>query len=125
MSDMEYLLDSYAWMEYFAGNSNYAKYIEAENQQKYTAATTITEVVRSFIRKKIEKKEILDAIKFINEKSIVLPLTSEQALKAGFIAEELGLHFSDALIYSFATKERKVVTGDDHFKKFENVEFIE
>jgi predicted nucleic acid-binding protein len=46
-------------------------------------------------------------------------------LKAGFIAEELGLHFSDALIYSFATKERKVVTGDDHFKKFENVEFIE
>lgn len=121
---MEYVLDSFAWMEYFSGNSNYAKYIERDSANCFTSVTALTEVVRSLFRKKLSKNEIKKAIEFVNAKSVILYLDQEKAINAAFIAEELKLHFSDALIYSFATNGRLIVTGDKHFKNLEFVEFV-
>jgi len=123
---MEYLLDSYAWLEYFGNNADYAPFVEGKKGGvPYTAASSLAEVVRVLVRRKLDKKDVLRAVQFVRDKSIVLPLESENAVAAGFLAEEFGLHFSDALIYSFAGKNRRLVTGDPHFKKLANVEFIE
>ncbi len=123
---MEYLLDSFAWLEYFGGNSKYAQYVEgSRGALPFTVVTSLTEVVRSLLRKKVEKTEVLRLAQFIASRSVVLQLDALDAIQAGFIAEEHGLHFSDALIYSLAGKNRVVVTGDPHFKSLANVEFIE
>ena len=119
---MAWLLDSYAWLEYFGGNEKYAKYVEDE--VNFTASVSLTEVVRSLIRKKVPKGQIERCLKFITKKSTILPIGEQEAIRAGFVAEEQGLHFSDALIYSLATPERKVVTGDRHFKGKANAEFV-
>lgn len=120
---MDYVIDSYAWLEYFGGNRKYAAYVEAG--APVTVATTITEVIRSLKRKGKTDGEVMRAVQFIAEKSIVLPIEKDNAVKAGFITQEQKLHFSDALIYSFAGKNRRVVTGDDDFRKLEHVEFVE
>lgn len=123
---MEYLLDSYAWLEYFHGNSKYIEYIEGNAQYlPITVTISLTEVIRSLIKRKKTREQILDSIEFISAKSVILPIGKEESIKAGFIAEELGLHFSDALIYSFANKDRQLVTGDPHFRNKPNVLFVD
>ncbi|MBI3588687.1 PIN domain-containing protein [Candidatus Micrarchaeota archaeon] len=121
---MEFVLDSHAWLEYFAGNQKYRDYIEGPEVLPFTVSITLTEVIRSLLRKSKTAREIEAAVGFISSKSIILPVEKENAVAAGFIAEKEGLHFSDALIYSFANPERKVVTGDPHFRKLPNAEFV-
>ncbi len=118
---MEWLLDSYAWMEYFGGNEKYRDYIEEGTGQ--TVSVSLTEVVRAFLRKRVERPE--SYVKFISSKSIIIPVEKEAAVRAGFLAERTGLHFSDAIIYAHASKNLKLVTGDPHFRGLENVEFVE
>lgn len=122
---MEYLLDSFAWLEYFGGNELYAPFIEKlDGGLPFTVITSITEVARSLLRKGFSKKDISKAVEFMYSKSMILQLDRETAVSAAFIAEERKLHFSDALIYSFASGKRRLVTGDRHFEGFENVEFV-
>ena len=119
---MAYLLDSYAWMEYFGGNAVYSRYVEVESN--YTASVSLTEIVRALIRRKVGRSQIEKHLVFISKKSTLLPIGENEAVRAGFIAEEVGLHFSDALIYSLVTNDRVLVTGDKHFKGKANVEFV-
>ena len=121
---MAFLLDSYAWLEYFGGNEGYAKYIESE-EPPFTAASSLTEIVRAFARKKIPTKKVGELVSFVTERSVILPLGKDDAIKAGLLAEEFGLHFSDALIYAFASNDRRLVTGDAHFKGLPFVEFVQ
>ncbi len=120
---MEYLLDSYVWLEYFADNGAFARYVESETN--YTASVSLTEVIRAMLRRKIDGKTIERHLRFMQKKSVILPVDEATAMRAGYLAEEHGLHFSDALIYALSSSERKVVTGDAHFKGKPNVEFLE
>ena len=121
---MAFLVDSYAWLEYFGGNEGYAKYIESE-EPPFTAASSLTEIVRAFARKKIPTKKVGELVSFVTERSVILPLGKDDAIKAGLLAEEFSLHFSDALIYAFASNGRRLVTGDAHFKGLPFVEFVQ
>jgi predicted nucleic acid-binding protein len=120
---MAYLLDSYAWLEYFGGNVRYSCFIE--DGQSYTASVSLTEIVRALIRRRLSRSQIEKHLTFISKKSTVLSIGESEAIRAGFIAEEVGLHFSDALIYCLANKERLLVTGDKHFKGKDFVEFVQ
>jgi len=119
---MAYLLDSYAWLEYFGGNKAYSSFIE--DGSSYTASVSLTEIIRSLLRKKAGKGQIEKCLAFIGKKSTILPICEDEAKKAGYLAEEQNLHFSDALIYSLANTDRVLVTGDKHFKGKANVEFV-
>lgn len=122
---MEYVLDSFAWLEYFAGNPKFLAYVDGGGHAlPITPATALTEVIRSLLRKKIDQKDIDSFVKFMIGRSIVLSVEREGAIRAGFLAEETGLHFSDALIYSFSDSQRIIVTGDPHFRGLKNVEFV-
>lgn len=91
----------------------------------YTSASALAEIVRSLKRKGHKRSDIMRAVEFVCGKSIVLPLEKEDAIRAGFLAEETGLHYADALVYAFASSQRRVVTGDKDFEKLENVEFVQ
>ncbi len=119
---MQYVLDTYAWVDYFDGNPTFRRYIEQEIT--YTASVSLTELIRSQHNKGFSQSEIQRSIKFITKKSTVLPISEEDAIRAGFIAINSELHFSDALIYSLSSNERKVVTGDKHFRGKPNVDFV-
>ena len=110
-------------MEYFDKNPKYISHVE--ETANCTVSVSLTEIIRSMTRKKFKRDEIRRALTFIARKSTILPVDETAAIRAGFLAEEHGLHFSDALIYAFASKDRPLVTGDVHFKSKPNVEFLE
>ncbi|MEK6924026.1 MAG: PIN domain-containing protein [Candidatus Micrarchaeota archaeon] len=124
MISLEYLLDSFAWLEYFGGNERYRAYVESEVSLPLTASVSLTEVIRSLLRKGKSRRQVDAAVEFIASRSLIVPVDKLDAIRAGFLAEEKGLHFSDSLIYALAGSERRLVTGDSHFKGLENVEFV-
>ena len=121
---MEYVLDSFAWLEYFGANKKYIPFVEPEVELPLTVITSLTEVARSLLKKGFPKIDVMTSIEFMISKSVILYIEKENAINAAFFAEEKKLHFADALIYSIANEKRKVVTGDRHFKNLEYVEFI-
>jgi predicted nucleic acid-binding protein len=65
------------------------------------------------------------ALSFITERSFVLPLTQDIALRAADVKHSDGLHTVDAIIYATGLqKGAEVVTGDQHFRGLPNVEMI-
>ncbi len=121
---MAYLLDSFAWLEYFAKNPKYRSIIDDAGASAYTVSTSLTEVVRSLKRKRIEPELIEQLVGFITRRSTILAVDKAHAISAGYLCDQAGLHFADALIYAFAEKDRYVVTGDPHFQGLQFVQFI-
>lgn len=121
---MPYVLDSFAWLEYFGQNLKFRPFIDGPAFPPYTVCTSLTEVIRSLYRKGFTNAEIARAVRFIQDKSVVLDVDAQHAISAGHLAQKTGLHFADALIYAYADKNRPVVTGDEHFQSLDFVEFV-
>ncbi|MEM3502742.1 MAG: PIN domain-containing protein [Nitrososphaeria archaeon] len=118
-----YIVDTYAWISYFEGNEKFRTLIEESELQ--TPSIVIAEISRILKRKKVpneKRKKILD---FIKERSLILSLDGEQAVKAGEIAEKEGLYLIDGIIYSYADDNTHLLTGDKHFKGKQLVKLIE
>ncbi|MFH1750246.1 MAG: PIN domain-containing protein [Candidatus Micrarchaeota archaeon] len=111
------VVDSFAWMEYFAGNGNYRRLIDEGSL--LTPSVVVAEIARTLKRKGLNDPAIDRQLAIIKRRSAILDLDFEHARKAGIIAEEKGLHFADALIYSFASEKELLLTGDRHFEKLE------
>ena len=116
----EYVIDSYAWVEYFRGSDEglIAKdHIEGENCA--TASVTIAELSEKYRR---ENKEFKDDITFIISKTKILNLNTEIALRAGEINFEnkrkiKNWGMSDSIILATAQfLNARVITGDEHFR---------
>lgn len=116
------IADTYAWVEYFSGNRNFKE--DFDSGHILTPTVVIAELVRIFVRKKFPKPLISEKIDLIVKKSTILELDLEHAKKGGEIAETEKLHFSDALIYSYASEESFLLTGDEHFKGKKFVKFV-
>jgi predicted nucleic acid-binding protein len=122
------LLDSYGWIEYFAEGKladRYARYVEQANKENtITPTIVIYEVYKKIKREKGEEKA-LEAYAQITRTKIV-PLTENLAMKAADVSLKFGLSMADAIVYATAKNEgAKLVTSDEHFKGFEDVEFID
>jgi len=116
----EYIVDSYAWVEYFRGSEegNVAKeYIE--NKNCATSSITIAELSEKYKR---ENKSFEEDFDFIISKSKLINLNSEIALIAGEMNYEnkkkvKNWGMSDSIILATAKLlNAKVVTGDEHFR---------
>ena len=126
---MKYLIDSFAWIEYFEWSEigNKAKeFIDSDNEL-YSINLTISEVVSRFKRKKFDFESAYNAIVTLSR---VTEITPELGKKAGILHAELkekmkNFGLVDALILTFAKElNAKVVTGDEHFKGFKEAVFI-
>jgi len=128
---MRYVVDSYAWIEYFMGTKTRenAKAIIENSEEKITPSICLAEVYAKTL--KVESQEIAEKQKtFIKEKSALVPLDELIAVEAAKVQVRMkneidGWGLADSIVYATAIiKKAEVVTGDEHFKKLKNVLFI-
>ncbi len=68
------------------------------------------------LRKRREpEQKIREILEFVFERSTILDLDYAHAVKAGEIVVKEKMHLSDAIIYSYASKDECVLTGDKDF----------
>lgn len=115
-----YVIDSYAWVEYFRGTKEGAaakEYIEKKSNA--TCSITIAELAEKYKR---ENKDFSEDYHFIVSKSEIIDLSADIAIAAGEINFEnkrkiKNWGMSDAIIMATAKMfNAQVVTGDEHFR---------
>lgn len=118
------VVDSSAWLSYFAGDSNarlFAKPIEALDKL-LVPGITITEVFKSVLRQRNEESA-LEVVAHMKQGTVVA-LDGELAINAAVFGIELKLPLADSVIYATARKYDAVVwTQDADFKGLESVKF--
>ncbi|MEM4214431.1 MAG: type II toxin-antitoxin system VapC family toxin [Candidatus Methanomethylicaceae archaeon] len=128
---MRYVIDSYAWIEYFMGTKpgEMVKPIIEGLEEKITPTICLAEVYSKTL--KVEGKEQAERqIKFIKERSALAPLEESVAIKAAKIdvamkSKVVGWGLADSIVYATGLlKKAEVVTGDVHFQGLKNVIFI-
>jgi len=125
----DFVIDTYAWIEYFKGSAKGAivgKLLESSNSA--TPSIAIAELSDVWCRENIKEWE--KDIALIASKTPIIDLDSETAHDAGKIKNEIRARkkdfgLSDAIILATARKENaKVLSGDRHFEGLGNVEFL-
>lgn len=128
--DMVYLIDTYAWIEYFTGSKNgekVKKIIEDENNIIITPECCLAEIKGWAIRENMDFEELYTIIRKVSNIQCIL---TQDWLEAAAIRSELrktrkGFGMIDALI--IAQQKRlghKVVSGDPHFEHLKDVIYI-
>ena len=125
-----YLIDSYAWIEYFRGTrigEEARSYIEG--REAATATITIVELREKYLR---EGWSYFDEdLAFMSSSTLIVPLDKSIAVLAGEINHSMkrvvkGWGVSDSIILATAkSPSAKVVTGDRHFKEVKEAIFLE
>lgn len=128
---MRYVIDSYAWLEYFMGTETGEKVkpiIEGQ-EEKITPTICLAEIYAKTLR--VENQELAEKQRtFIKEKSALAPLDELIALESAKIQNAMkkeieGWGLADSIVYATGqTKKAEVITGDEHFKNLKNAIFI-
>ncbi len=119
------VFDTYAWIEYFRGTEEgrAAKMYVESNDEIAVSSLCLAEIRIKYGR---EGHDAADKLRFILSRSIVVDVTGEIALLAAEQRLKHGLYIVDALMYATALRfNSKLLTGDRHFQKLENAEFME
>ncbi|MEW6604048.1 MAG: PIN domain-containing protein [Thermoproteota archaeon] len=122
-----HVLDTYAWVDYLAGDggaNKVAELLDNPHGKLVTPATAVAELTERLLREGIDKSKIQQVIKFIGSKSEIYPCDEEVAFRAGELnfaqkkkAKDWGM--LDSLNYAVANVLRcRFVTGDPHFRDF-------
>jgi len=126
----EYVVDSYAWIEYFRGSEAGKKAREfIEGGKAATATITVAELREKYTR---EGWPYFDEdLLFITSSTAIVNLTKHIAVTAGEInaamkAKVKGWGMADSITLATAqVAKAKVVTGDRHFKGLKQAILIE
>lgn len=129
---MKYVVDSYAWLEYFMGTTAGEKVKEIVDSPAYerlTPSICVAEVYAKSLRVEgLEKAELRRA--FIRSRSAVVSLTEELAVEAAKIDVGMkknvdGWGLADSIVLATTRKRKaKVMTGDEHFKGLTETAYI-
>lgn len=117
-----YVVDTYAWVSYFDGKKDWQQWIEQNILQ--TPSIVLAELSRITLRRKTPESERKKILEYVVKNSLLLPLMTESAIRAGEIAASENLSLADAIIYSYVTPEKQLLTGDEHFRNKDNVILI-
>jgi len=125
-----FVLDSFAWTEYFRGTKRGERIrLLLENEKCFTPTIVIAELSDKYSKEGYAFWE--KDLHFIMANTTLVELDYETAEEAGKIKNvvrkkyKTNFGLADAIILSCARKvNAKVVTGDHHFEKLNNVEFI-
>ena len=126
-----YLIDAYAWVEYFRGTEKgrkAAKSIDDPKLDLMTLESTVAEIKGWALR---ESKPFDDLYLVVRRNSKIVHTSLEEWLRAAELRMEVrrkvpGFGMLDALL--LAAKERHdcgILTGDPHFRKMAGVTFLE
>lgn len=110
------VVDSSAWLAYFAGEKNAGFFAEAieDTELLVVPVICIYEVFKVVLREKGED-DALQAISAMQQ-GAVIDLDSDLALEAAWVGHEEKLAFADSVIYAVAMRhEATVWTQDQHF----------
>jgi predicted nucleic acid-binding protein len=128
---VKYVIDSYAWIEYFMGTQTGEKIrtIIEGIDEKITPTICLAEIYAKTL--KVESYELAEKQRtFIKQKSALAPLDEPSAVESAKINNKLkkeidGWGLADSIVYATAQlKKAEVITGDQHFRKLKNVIFI-
>ncbi|MDO8459501.1 MAG: PIN domain-containing protein [Nanoarchaeota archaeon] len=120
---MKYIIDAFSWIEYLEGSEKGKKVYEilSSDAENYSLSITIAEVV-SKVKRKNGNQQL--AYNSIISNSKTLEITSKIAQEAGLLHAEIrkkspNFGIVDALLITAARDiKAKVLTGDHHFKQF-------
>ncbi len=126
----KYIVDAWAWIEYFRGTEYGAKLndiLEDPTTDIYTCAITVAEIISKTAR---ENRDVEAAYDMLLSNSQIIKLDEKISKHAGLIhfkmrqtSKDFGI--ADAFILAAANKlEAKIITGDPHFKGLENAIMI-
>jgi len=129
---MRYIIDSYAWLEYFMGGQTGRKVkeiIDNEADEKLTPSICLAETYAKILKTEDEEKAELRRA-FIKSRSALIPLDEDLAVEAAKTdvamkkkVQNWGL--ADSIVLSTARDRKgRVVTGDAHFKELDDVHMI-
>ena len=117
----KYVIDSYAWVDYFRGSKAGEKAREyIEGGRALTPTIVLAELSDKYAR---EMQDIGEDLFFIKFKSEILALDEGTAQEAGRLNVSMkkevdGWGMADSIILATARKNNAtVVTGDEHFRK--------
>ncbi len=119
--DATFLIDTYAWVEYFIGSKRgekVKKIIEDENNAILTPECCLAEIKGWAIRENVDFEELYSITRKVSDIQCILTRDWLDVAKKGF-------GMMDALI--IAQQKRmvcKVVSGDPHFEHLKDVIFI-
>ncbi len=118
----KYLIDAWAWVEYFIGSEFGARVNEIlheEENEVYTCAITVAEVISKTAR---EGKDPKTAYALLSSNSQIIKVDEELSVIAGILHCEMrktlkDFGLADAYVLAVARKLKlKILTGDPHFK---------
>ncbi|MEM2107912.1 MAG: PIN domain-containing protein [Candidatus Bathyarchaeia archaeon] len=126
----KYIIDAYAWIEYLIGSEAGAKVkqlMEEENNELYTSAVTLAEVISKTAR---EKQNVEAAYDIITSNSNIIDVNEQLSKETGILhakmrktKKDFGL--ADAYVLAIAIKiGAKIITGDPHFKSIKEAIII-
>jgi predicted nucleic acid-binding protein len=118
------VVDSSAWLAYFAGEKNAAFFADAieDTDLLIVPVICVYEVFKVVLREKGED-DALQAISAMQQ-GVAVNLDSDLALEAAVIGHEEKLAFADSVIYAVAKRHNATVwTQDAHFSGRANVRF--
>jgi toxin FitB len=118
------VVDSSAWLAYFAGEKNAAFFSGAIEDTELLVVPVIClyEVFKVILREKGED-DALQAVAAMQQ-GLVVDLDGDLALEAAWIGHEEKLAFADSVIYAVAKRLDAVVwTQDQHFSEKANVRY--
>jgi predicted nucleic acid-binding protein len=117
-----YIVDTYAWISYFEGQEAFKE--EIEDNELETPSIVLAEITRVFRRKRLPRDVYLKTLNYIKRRSLILPLDTNHAIKSGEIAEKEELYLIDAIIYSYVSEDKDLLTGDEHFRGKPSVKLL-
>lgn len=127
MIPIGYVIDTWAWVEYFrGGDSRVSGYIENEEYDLFTSTITLTEMVKFLYRNEKDPATINEIVTEIGIRSMIVPVNETIAISAGGLREE-GFHggIADMIILATARSgNHTIVTGDSHFREMPGVVFL-
>ena len=124
---MKLIFDTYAWIEYFIGSKKGEVVKSYFDNEILTPTLALMELSYRFDQEGWDFKKFLN---FIKSKSTIMGINEDTILEFGKFynllkKKEKSISFVDTLIFTLAKLENtKILTGDLHFKEFENVEFL-
>lgn len=119
------VVDSSAWLSYFAGDKNASVFASAiENlEELLVPSITITEVFKNILRQRDEEAALI-AIAHMKQGKVV-SLDAELAIDAGNYGVLHKLPLADSIIFASARKYQATIwTQDADFKGLPNVKYV-
>ena len=129
---MRYVIDSFAWLEYFMGSprgKSAKEIIDSKADEKFTPTICVAEVYAKSL--KSEGESMAETRRnFMRDRSAAAPLDEGEAVEAAKIdvarkKEVRRWGLADSIVLATAKELRaKVVTGDAHFEGLQEVVMI-